>query len=516
MTTYMKSVLIFCFLICLGHNASTQTGYFSSSFWLRAPSESEFIGINWEELTDKQGLGFEYTNRLELAHLLDMENDRTTLYTGWVKWVPFNNQIEELTFFVLGKCIARFTYRNDRSIEMMEWINLNFMEEMWKANSLSSISKAMESIRTFVLNSKVASFEMLASEISITPEKNYPDNVIPLGYKVAYNEKGDIVEENVTGLNIQVFGMINPLKCYNHSELMQKSSDSCENGYVIITRDFKDNKKTMDLMITCSPKDIDLKIYHSSLVTYHKNGSIKTVGSLFFEAEELKRGSHMEYLESSHPSKQGVIRCKMDDINSKGIGDCSGNLKQEIKACNVRSISLLTQLTYNKFARIEDFNLDENKTIEFTPILELLISNDLKTSNEKDISSNEELSWDKVPEESSSNEIESTESKVYYYVDEDAEFPGGYAAMIKFLGYNLNYPESARENEIQGKCYVKFVVKSDGTISGVQVERGIAGCPECDNEAIRLVKMMPKWKPARTNGRPVSSIWRLPINFSLE
>jgi protein TonB len=113
-------------------------------------------------------------------------------------------------------------------------------------------------------------------------------------------------------------------------------------------------------------------------------------------------------------------------------------------------------------------------------------------------------------------EVEEKEPEIYTYVDEDPEFPGGYAAMMAFIQKNFNYPQVAIENNIQGKCYVKFVVKGDGTVSSVQVERGIAGCPECDKEAVRVVRMMPGWRAGKVNGKSVSTLYRLPINFALE
>jgi protein TonB len=108
------------------------------------------------------------------------------------------------------------------------------------------------------------------------------------------------------------------------------------------------------------------------------------------------------------------------------------------------------------------------------------------------------------------------EDKIYTFVDEEPEFPGGYQAMMAYIQKNFNYPQVAIENNIQGKAYVKFVVKGDGTVSQVQIERGIPGCPECDKEAKRVVNGMPGWKAGKVNGKSVSSVFRLPITFELE
>ena len=102
------------------------------------------------------------------------------------------------------------------------------------------------------------------------------------------------------------------------------------------------------------------------------------------------------------------------------------------------------------------------------------------------------------------------------FVDEEAVFPGGPAAMNAYIVNNLVYPQVAIENNIQGKCYLKFVVSVDGSISQVTIVRGVTGCPECDKAALKVVKSMPAWKPGKLNGRSTASWFQLPINFTLE
>ena len=102
------------------------------------------------------------------------------------------------------------------------------------------------------------------------------------------------------------------------------------------------------------------------------------------------------------------------------------------------------------------------------------------------------------------------------FPDVEAEFPGGYTAMMKFIQTNLIYPQSGIEFGAQGKCYLRFVIDKDGVINSVKVLRGILGCPDCDREAIRVLKSMPYWKPGKIKGREVSTFFDLPINFTLE
>jgi protein TonB len=100
-------------------------------------------------------------------------------------------------------------------------------------------------------------------------------------------------------------------------------------------------------------------------------------------------------------------------------------------------------------------------------------------------------------------------------VEEEAQFPGGRSAMMKFMSENLRYPQVAVEQDIQGKSYLQFIVLETGELTDIKVKRGIPGCPECDAEAVRMVKLMPKWIPGKNNGKAVKSYYVLPVTFKL-
>ncbi len=110
-------------------------------------------------------------------------------------------------------------------------------------------------------------------------------------------------------------------------------------------------------------------------------------------------------------------------------------------------------------------------------------------------------------------EEEVVEEEIFTVVEKQAAYPGGAGEMLKFLRENIQYPTVARENNIQGKVYVQFVVERDGTVSQVKVIRDIGG--GCGAEAVRVVKSMPKWEPAKQQGRTVRSYFTLPVNFAL-
>jgi protein TonB len=100
-------------------------------------------------------------------------------------------------------------------------------------------------------------------------------------------------------------------------------------------------------------------------------------------------------------------------------------------------------------------------------------------------------------------------------VDVEAGFPGGKEAMVNFLQENIIIPNQAIKRRVNGKCYIRFVVSETGNISNVSVKMGVKKCPDCDREAVRVVKSMPDWSPALINGNPVNVWYTLPIVFSI-
>jgi len=106
------------------------------------------------------------------------------------------------------------------------------------------------------------------------------------------------------------------------------------------------------------------------------------------------------------------------------------------------------------------------------------------------------------------------EAEVFYSVQEMPSFVGGESAMYKFIADNITYPRMAKENNVQGKVYISFVVDGSGHIINVKLLRGIGS--GCDEEAIRVISMMPAWNAGRQNGRSVSVLYNMPIVFKLE
>lgn len=106
------------------------------------------------------------------------------------------------------------------------------------------------------------------------------------------------------------------------------------------------------------------------------------------------------------------------------------------------------------------------------------------------------------------------EEEIFVAVEQQAEFPGGQGALMKWLSNNIRYPEAAQQNDIQGRVIVKFVVEKDGSIGAASIVKGVD--KDLDREALRVVKKMPKWQPGKNNGVAVRSYFNLPVTFKLQ
>ena len=135
----------------------------------------------------------------------------------------------------------------------------------------------------------------------------------------------------------------------------------------------------------------------------------------------------------------------------------------------------------------------------------------------EDIEINADVDQNEVIEEYVPVEVEEEEvqeQEIFQIVEEMPAYPGGDQKLMEYVAKNIKYPQIARETGIQGRVFVSFVVEPDGSVSNVKVLRGIGG--GCDEEAMRVVKSMPKWKPGKQRGKAVRVSYMLPVNFKLQ
>ena len=146
-----------------------------------------------------------------------------------------------------------------------------------------------------------------------------------------------------------------------------------------------------------------------------------------------------------------------------------------------------------------------------------IVDNNMDIKDElqiQDTEANDKTAITAVMQVSQEKEKEKEDTQVFFIVEDMPEFPGGMAALQKFIAQSIKYPVIAQENGIQGKVFVNFVVNTDGSVTNAKIARGVD--PSLDKEALRVVMSLPKWKPGRQGGKPVRVSYTVPINFQLQ
>ena len=145
-------------------------------------------------------------------------------------------------------------------------------------------------------------------------------------------------------------------------------------------------------------------------------------------------------------------------------------------------------------------------------------NDEYKTTVKTVIAGDDEHSWKTstatIPDNPAKEKMQPDKNGVYQIVEEMPMFPGGEQAMMDYVSKNVVYPSEAQEKGISGRVFVGFIVEKDGSVSNVKVLRGIGG--GCDEEAVRVIKAMPKWKPGKMKGKPVRVSYMMPIIFKLQ
>ena len=154
----------------------------------------------------------------------------------------------------------------------------------------------------------------------------------------------------------------------------------------------------------------------------------------------------------------------------------------------------------------------EPETPEIIEVVEEKVETTLKIQVEDDQSQRQMQTY--VPPPPPKPKQEEVTEEIFVVVENQPQFPGGNAAMMKFLSDNIKYPVIAQENGIQGRVICNFVVERDGSITDVQVVRGVD--PSLDKEAIRVIQQMPRWTPGKQRGQAVRVRFTLPVVFRLQ
>lgn len=224
----------------------------------------------------------------------------------------------------------------------------------------------------------------------------------------------------------------------------------------------------------------------------------------------------------------GVIISIFGDHDEK-----SDNKKKSAKTERTKNAATTnneSDATYNSAAEsdIEKINeslldkTNEEAKLSATEEEQLELQEPVNTTDDTEAALNEssQSENDTQTESSVTDENENTsessvvDNKVYSVVEQMPNFPGGEAALLEYISANLKYPQSALEQGTQGTVMLRFVVTGTGDIGEVQILKGLD--PDCDNEAKRVVKSLPKFNPGMQQGRPVSVWYTTPVRFVIE
>jgi protein TonB len=113
----------------------------------------------------------------------------------------------------------------------------------------------------------------------------------------------------------------------------------------------------------------------------------------------------------------------------------------------------------------------------------------------------------------SQSKIDTSRKTVSILPDIDAEPPGGQVGLINYISNSIHYPQTAIDSNVQGTVYIRTIINEDGSIGESKIIKGIGG--GCNEEALRVIKSMPRWKPAETEGKPVKYSIVIPVKFIL-
>ena len=193
------------------------------------------------------------------------------------------------------------------------------------------------------------------------------------------------------------------------------------------------------------------------------------------------------------------IEIESDQVMEKNeISDGKETLQERMPPLNPKDLNHLNQAKSQGYAVAEE---DKKVTEVVTYIDGIAVGAEKKSTRRSN------------KQQSMADEEEVAETEIFAVVETSPSFPGGDEARIRFLTNNISYPQEARDAGISGTVYITFVVERDGSTSDVRVLRGIGG--GCDEEAVRVIKMMPEWSPGKQRGKPVRVQFNMPIKFSL-
>ena len=277
------------------------------------------------------------------------------------------------------------------------------------------------------------------------------------------------------------------------------------------------SREWCDLVFEGKNKDFGAYVIRTESTKRHNKAVIWTLlGALLFGLLALGFVKANQYLEERKLAEQGEQNVVFIDMSQEAEEQEPEQERLEQPKPEVLPEQILNTIKVTELAIVEDDKVDPEDEIKTQE--EQLESKhsagsvdfDEGTDNKINV---QEFKKDVVVEEKKPVEAKKPE-EVFHSVEQMPQFPGGEAALMKYLSSHINYPPMAAENNVQGKVIVQFVIEKTGKVGEVAIVRSVD--KDLDKEAVRVCKSLPNFTPGRQNGRPVSVWYTLPIQFKLQ
>ena len=274
------------------------------------------------------------------------------------------------------------------------------------------------------------------------------------------------------------------------------------------------SREWCDLVFEGKNKDFGAYVIRTESTKRHNKAVLWTlIGTIIFGLISFGFVKANQYLEEKKLAEQGEQKVVFIDMTNE-----ADEPKQEIieqKKPEVLQEEVLKTYTATELQIVEDKNVREEDEIVSqdermqTDAFAGSVTNSEGTTNLNNFKEqiNEVVIEEKEP-------VADKPAEVFISVEQMPQFPGGDAALLKYLSSHINYPPMAAESNIQGRVVVQFVVDKTGKVGEVTVIRSVD--KELDREAVRVCKSLPKFVPGRQNGQPVSVWYTLPVTFKLQ
>ena len=277
------------------------------------------------------------------------------------------------------------------------------------------------------------------------------------------------------------------------------------------------SREWCDLVFEGKNKDFGAYVIRTDSPKRHNRAVLWTIiGAILFGLLAFGFVKANQYLEERRLAEQGEQEEVLIDMSQEAEEPEPENERVEQPKPEVLPEEVLKSVKVTELQIVEDDKVkkeDEIKTQDELKETETAFGQKDNEKGTEDRNITKTLK-DEVVVEKKEEKPKEVKEEIFRSVEQMPQFPGGDAALMKFLQSHINYPPMAAENNVQGKVILQFVVEKDGKVGEVKVARSVD--KDLDREAIRVVKTLPRFTPGRQNGQPVRVWYTLPVTFKLQ